>query len=116
MSDHKNDGSLRSYNRKVSSTQKLCLSSSLSKILNPSTSSSSSTATTDRDKQMAISEFPPSTGRPINPVGDVLRLLPVTCNQAQSSVSNLEMIDNSYQRSSVFQNYSFSNCHIHFHK
>lgn len=32
MSDHKNEGSLRSYNRKVSSAQKLCLSSSLSKI------------------------------------------------------------------------------------
>lgn len=39
---------------------------------------------------MAVSKFPPSTGRPIDPADGVLQLLPIS--QAQSSVSNLEMI------------------------
>lgn len=62
-------------------------------MLNTFTTSpcSTVTATTDRDKQMAVSEFPPFTGRPFNPADDVLQFLPV--NQTQSSVNNLEMIN-----------------------
>lgn len=50
---------------------------------------------------MIVFKFPPSTGRPINPVDGVLKLLPIS--KAQSPVSNLEMIDDSNQRSSVFK-------------
>jgi hypothetical protein len=60
MSDHKNEKSLRWYNREISSTQKKNLSSALSKIIDP-TISTSKPASQSSDFESPQSEMRPAT-------------------------------------------------------
>ena len=115
MSDHRNEGSLRSYNSKVSSTQKKNLSSTLSKIMDPPTnqppsSSQSSDSESPRFQTPAIQE--PHLEVAPRPVSESNIPLPFSHSQNLALNSRFTTTTRS---SAVVENSSFLDCEIHFH-
>ena len=110
MSGHRNEGSLRSYSRRMSTTQKRLLSSTLSTVASGSAPSAESS-----DPNLICTPLPCRAIVPLSTSSDVpdQRIEPMSPRNHTISSSS---VTSSFQSSGFLTNCSFSNCNFTFNK